>query len=186
MKTILFFLLTAQTLEGSQVSDIAETFGVDWPHLGAQIISFAVLCAVLYKFAYRNVLSMLEERRRLIALGLANAEKIKAQLELTEAQRKEVIVHAYEQYARIIEEARSAAIRLMEEETRKATNSAELIISKARETAALDRNRMLCELKREVGRWAVKAATAVTGKILTQEDQRRLAEENIKELAAQP
>lgn len=184
MKTIPLLFLAAHTLKGSQVSEIAKTFGVDWPHLGAQIISFAVLCAVLYKFAYRNVLSMLEERRRLIALGLANAEKIKAELELTEAQRKEVIVHAYEQYARIIEEARTAANRLMEEETRRATISAEQIIAKARESAALDRIRMLGELKREVGRWAVKAATAVTGKILTQEDQHRLAEENIKQLAA--
>ena len=36
-----------------QVAQIARTFGVDWTHLGAQIISFGIVCAVLYKFAYR-------------------------------------------------------------------------------------------------------------------------------------
>jgi F-type H+-transporting ATPase subunit b len=184
MKTILLLCLAAQSLEGGQVSDIAESFGVDWLHLGAQIISFSLLCAVLYKFAYRKVLAMLEERRRLIELGLANAETIKAELQKTEEQRKEVMAHAYEEYARIVEEARTAGTRLLEEETRKATISAEEITAKARETADLDRERMLAELKRDVGRWAVKAAAAVTGKILTTEDQRRLAEENVQQLAA--
>ena len=43
---------------------------------------------------------------------------------------------------------------------------------------------MLGELRREIGRWVVQAATAVTGKILTPEDQRRLAEETAKQVAA--
>ncbi len=43
---------------------------------------------------------------------------------------------------------------------------------------------MLAELKREVGRLVVQTTTTVTGKILTPEDQRRLAEETEKQLAA--
>jgi F-type H+-transporting ATPase subunit b len=42
---------------------------------------------------------------------------------------------------------------------------------------------MLAELKREVGNLVVQAATTVTGKILTAEDQRRLAEETSKQIA---
>jgi len=55
---------------------------------------------------------------------------------------------------------------------------------KAHEAAALDHDRMLAELKREVGRLVVQATTTVTGKILTPEDHRRLAEETAKHLAA--
>jgi F-type H+-transporting ATPase subunit b len=43
---------------------------------------------------------------------------------------------------------------------------------------------MLTELKREVGRLVVQATAAVTGKILTPDDQRRLAEETAKQVAA--
>jgi len=43
---------------------------------------------------------------------------------------------------------------------------------------------MLDELKREVGRLVVQTTTTVTGKILTPEDQRRLAEETEKQLTA--
>ena len=65
------FLIAAQS--DSQMAQIARTFGVDWPHLGAQIISFSIVCAVLYKFAYRRVLEMLEQRLQQIALGIDNA-----------------------------------------------------------------------------------------------------------------
>ena len=30
---------------GGQIEEIARTFGVDWPHLGAQIVSFGIVCA---------------------------------------------------------------------------------------------------------------------------------------------
>ena len=76
------------------VERIATTFGVDWPHLIAQIISFCIVCFLLHRFAYQPVLKMLEERREQIAQGLANAEKIKAELARTEAQRQEVMVQA--------------------------------------------------------------------------------------------
>ena len=113
-----------------QVTQIARTFGVDWPHLGAQIISFSIVCAVLYKFAYRRILAMLEQRRQQIALGIANAEKIKADLDKTETQRQEVMAQAHTQGAKFIEEARAAAARVQQEEAKKASAAAEEIMAK--------------------------------------------------------
>ena len=166
------------------VERIATTFGVDWSHLLAQVVSFCIVCVVLYRFAYRPVLKMLEERRQQIAQGLANAEQIKAELARTEAQRQEVMAQANAQATKFIEEARAAAARVLEQETQKAIAAAEQIMIKAREAAAQDHDRMLAELKREVGRLVVQATTTVTGKILTPEDQRRLAEETAKQVAA--
>ena len=175
-------VLLADASGGGQIEQIARTFGVDWPHLIAQIISFCIVCALLYRFAYRPVLAMLEERRQQIAEGLANAEKIKAELARTEAQRQEMLAQANAQATKLIEEARAAAARVQEQETQKAIAAAEQIMVKAREAAEQDHDRMLAELKREVGRLVVQTTATVTGKILTPEDQRRLAEETAKQL----
>jgi F-type H+-transporting ATPase subunit b len=175
-----FLLVGVET--GGQIEKITRTFGVDWPHLIAQIISFCIVCAVLYRFAYGPILKMLEERRQQIALGLANADKIKAELARTEAQRQEVMMQANVQATRLIEEARAAAAQVQEQETRKAIAAAEQIIVKSREAAAQDYARMLADLKREVGRLVVQTTASVTGKILTTEDQRRLSEETTKRL----
>jgi len=166
------------------IGDTAKAFGVDWPHLIAQIISFAIVALLLQKFAYKPVVDMLEERRKRIAEGLANADKIKAELARAEAQRQEILGQANAQANKLIEEARAAAGKVQERETQKAIAAAEQIIAKAREAAAQDHARMLAELRKEVGRLVVQTTATVTGKILTPEDQRRLAEETAKQVAA--
>ncbi|HXJ86632.1 MAG TPA: F0F1 ATP synthase subunit B [Candidatus Binatia bacterium] len=171
-------LLTGTEPEG-QVQQIANTFGVDWPHLIAQIISFGIVCFLLHRFAYRPVLRMLEQRRQQIADGVAEREKIKSELEQTEVERRRIIVQADEKAIRIINEAHSAAERLIESETQKAEALAEQIIAKAREAALQEHVRMLDELKREIGALVIQATTRVTRKILTPEDQKRLAEETV-------
>lgn len=172
-----------QAVGSGPIERIVTTFGVNWPQLLAQIASFCIVCAILYRFAYRRVLEMLEVRRQQIAQGLAHAEQIKAELARTEAQRQEVMAQAHAQASKFIEEARAAAARVREQETEKAIAAAEEIVSKAHEATVQEHDRMLAELKREVGRLVVQAATTVTGKILTSEDQRRLAEETAKQVA---
>jgi F-type H+-transporting ATPase subunit b len=142
------------------------------------------MCVVLYLWAYKPVLKMLEDRRKVIALGQANAEQIRAELARTEAMRQDVIVKANAEAARIIEEAHAAAARVQDRETQKAIAGAEQILAKSKEAASQDYERMLTELKREVGRLVVQTTASVTRKILTTEDQRRLAEETAKELQA--
>ena len=177
-------VLVAQAQSSGQIAQIAETFGVDWPHLIAQMISFGIVCFLLYRFAYGPVLRMLADRRRLIAESLANSEKVKAELARTETLRREVMAQANAQATQFIEEARAAADALLKQETKKAMAAAEDIVAKAHQAASQDLARMRAELKQEVGRLVVQTTTAVTGKILTTEDHRRLAEETAEQLAA--
>jgi F-type H+-transporting ATPase subunit b len=169
---------------GGPVEQIASTFGVDWSHLVAQIVSFSIVCVVLYLLAYKPILRILEARRQQIASGLANAEKIKAELARIQAERLEVLTKADAEGKQLIEEARAAAARVQAEETRKAVADAEQILLRARETAQREHARMLAEVKHEVGRLVVQTTATVTGKILTAEDHRRLAEETASQLAS--
>ena len=171
-------------LFADMISDTALDFGVDWPHLIAQIVSFLIVAGALVVLAYKPILTVLDERKRRIADSLANAERIKQELARTEAARQDVLNQANLQANKLIEEARAAAARVQEQETQKAVAAAEQIIAKAREAAAQDHARMLAELRREVGRLVVETTAKVTGKILTIEDQRRLAEEANRQLAA--
>jgi F-type H+-transporting ATPase subunit b len=161
-----------------------QALGIQWNSLLAQTISFGVVFFVLWRFAYKPIFVMLEVRRQKITEGLANAEKIKAELAHTEAERKRILSQAGDVANQVIEEARNAATRVREIETQKAVVAAEQIVNKAREAAAQEHARMLTELKAEVGRLVVQTTATVTGKVLTMEDQRRLAEETAKQLAS--
>ena len=69
--------------------DTAERFGLDKPHFFAQVISFLIVAALLHRFAYKPILTVLEARRQKIAESLANADQIKADLAKTEAERRD-------------------------------------------------------------------------------------------------
>jgi F-type H+-transporting ATPase subunit b len=165
------------------MGETLQTLGIYWPKLIAQTINFAIVLFVLWRFAYRPVLAILEERRKRIAEGMENADKIKSDLASAQAKAQEILTLANTQANKAIEDARAAAAKVQEQETQKAIAAAEQIIAKAREAAAADHARMLVELKREVGRLVVQTTATVTGKVLTAEDQKRLADETAKQLA---
>jgi F-type H+-transporting ATPase subunit b len=79
-------------LETARVT--GETFGFNvWIFL-SQIISFTIVALLLRKFAYKPILTVLEERRQKIAEGLLNAEKIKQQLADAEKRYGEIMANA--------------------------------------------------------------------------------------------
>jgi F-type H+-transporting ATPase subunit b len=172
-------------------SDLAETarstgerFGMDKPHFFAQVISFCIVTFLLHRFAYKPILAVLEERRQRIAESLANAEKIKQELANAQTKAQEILNQANVQANKFIEEARQSAAKVLEQESQKAIATANDIIAKARQASEAELARRKTELRREVGRLVVATTAKVTGKILTTDDQQRLAEETNRQLAA--
>jgi len=166
------------------VGQIAQTFGVDWPHLTAQVISFSIVCALLYRFAYQPVLAMLAKRRELIEQGLANTEKINAALAAIDVQREEILERARDEAARLIDEGRAVAKRIRQQEADRATTMADRLVLNAREQAAREHAVMVAMVKREIGHLVIETTAAVAGRVLTPEDQRRLVQETTRQLKA--
>ena len=177
-------ILLAAAAEGNPVEQIARQFGWTPQLFFSQVVLFVIVALVLKKFAYGPVLTMLEQRRQRIAEGLANADKIKVELARTEASRQEILNAANTQATKCIEEARAAAAKVLEQETQKAIATAQDIINKARAANDAELTRMKIELRREVGRLVVETTAKVTGKVLTMDDQQRLAEEANRQIAA--
>ena len=165
-------------------SDTGKQFGFQWQLFISQVISFAVVCFLLQRFAYKPILKVLEERRQKIAEGLANADKIKQELASAQAKAQEILTQAGAQGNKMIEEARASAAKVLEVESQKAIATANDIIAKARQASEAELVRMKSELRKEVGRLVVATSAKVTGNILTADQQTRLAEDTNKQLAA--
>jgi F-type H+-transporting ATPase subunit b len=178
--SVVFLLAEAST--GGSAQRIANTFGVDWPHLLSQIVSFAIVCLLLQRFAYKPILKLLEERRAQIAEGIAEREKIRNELAQANARRHEIIINADAEATTLVEEAHTAAAAVRQRETQKAMAEAEQIVLKSREAAVLEHARMLGALKQELGTLIVQATSVATGKVLTAEDQKRLAQETLNQV----
>jgi F-type H+-transporting ATPase subunit b len=161
-----------------------ETFGFNAWLFFSQIISFCIVAFLLQKFAYKPVLAVLEARRQKIAEGLANAEKIKQQLAESEQRFQEILSKANADAQKMIDDARIAAKTVGDRETQRAVAEAEQIIAKAREATKAEREAELATLKKEIARLVINTTTKVTGKVLNNEDQKRISEEAAREVAA--
>jgi F-type H+-transporting ATPase subunit b len=169
---------------GDLVKDTAETFGWNLGLFLSQVISFVIVALALRQFAYRPILKVLQERRDRIAEGLANADKIKQQLAEAEQRYAEILAKANAEAQRMIDEARESAGHVADRREQEAIAAAEQIMAKAREASALEHERTMAELKRELGRLVVDTTSKVTGKVLNQDDQRRLQEEATRQMAS--
>ena len=177
------FILAADSF-GDMVRQTGETFGFDWKIFLSQVISFVIVALLLRRFAYKPILMVLEERRQRIAEGLLNAEKIKQQLAEAEQRHAEILSKANAQAQKMIDDARESASHVAERKQQEAVAAAEQIMAKAREASAIEHERTMTELKRELGRLVVDTTAKVTGKVLTSDDQRRLQEEASRQIAS--
>lgn len=164
--------------------DIGEQFGFQKQLFISQVISFVVIAFLLHRFAYKPILRVLEQRRKTIAESLANAEKIKQELANAQVKAQEIMAQANVQATKLIEEARAAAAKVQESETQKAIATAGQIIAKAKEASDAELVRMKGELRSELVRLVAETTAKVSGKILTMEDQKRLADETTRQIAA--
>jgi F-type H+-transporting ATPase subunit b len=166
------------------MEETLQTLGIDWDKLIAQTISFGILLWVLWRFAYKPVLDILEQRRAKIEESLKNAEKIKKDLAKTEEEKQNILSKANEDATRMITEAQKIANEQSEKKIQEAVQQAEALIKKAEDAMSNERDKMMSELKQEVARLVVETTSKVAGKVLTKEDQERLNKEAVQHLAA--
>ena len=166
------------------VTQLFTQFGITWPKFLAQVILFLTVYLILKKFAFGPIIAIFEERRKTIEEGQANAEKIKKQLAESEIRCQEILRKANADAQRIIEEGRTISDASSQKHIQQAIKDAEGIIEKANENVALERTRMVAEVKNEMVKLVVDTTAKVAGKILTESDQQRLAAETTKQLAA--
>ena len=170
--------------DAGPVEQIAKTFGANVPALIANAISFVLVALILKKWAVGPIQNALEDRRAAIAQGLADAARAKEDLASAQQKAQELLAEVGAQSAKAMEEARAAAARVAEAETRRAVAAAEEIVAKARQSNDAELARLKGELRQEFGRLVVAASMEVTGKVITLDDQKRLAEETQRQLAA--
>lgn len=171
------FLAASGAAAESGKSGLLETFGVDWMFFIAQLINFIIVIIVLKKFAFGPIQNLLEQRKSRIAEGEEKLKRIEQQLAESEQRTQEALDKANADAQRLINEAKDSAAALSEKKAQEAVASAQQIIAKAEEAAAAERKTVQAELKKEFGRLVTATTAKVTGKELTEADQKRINEE---------
>jgi F-type H+-transporting ATPase subunit b len=146
-----------------------------------QMLVFVVLTWFTMKKIWPQILGVMDERSKKIALGLAAAEKGQQQLRQAHQDAEAIIREARERAHQLIDQAQQRANAAIEEAKGTATSEGERLVAAAHQQIALESTRARESLRRDVGQLAVQAAS----KLLEREIDPRAHADLIDKLAAQ-
>lgn len=154
-----------------------EQLGLNLGYLFVQIFNFAIIFVILRAWVYKPILGLLERRRTAIAEGLEDARIAAEARQNAEEEAQQVLAEAQANSSKIIREANERA----EAQGREIVAEAEAEAAKKREEALAEvdseRERILGELRGQVGALAIAAAQKLISASLDEQRQRALIDQ---------
>jgi F-type H+-transporting ATPase subunit b len=148
-----------------------------------EIISFAILFFVLYKYAFPGILSILEEREKKIKDSLDQAERHRSEAEHKLREYEAKLNAAAKEAETIMAAAKERAQRLMEENEQRMTVEAERIKGDATREIEQERRRAIQDIRTQTTELALMVAEKVVQRSLTEADHRKFADEALEALS---
>ncbi len=157
--------------------NVLSQFGVNPFAFLSQLVSFAIVFLILWKWGLPVVVRSLEKRQAVIREGIENAEKAKRDLAEATARAEQLMQEARTQAQETIAQATRAAEReanrIQEEAHARAAQIEQQQVARIQQEAA----RARAELSRLVVNLSISAAGKVISKSVDSSDNRRLVEE---------
>ena len=154
------------------------------PELVMGALTFLILFIFMWKWVLPRVNALLEERREKIQGELEKAEETRVAADTELARYREQLADAREESDRIIEEARKTATQVRRDIQAKAEQEAQATVTRAQEEIRVERDRVLQELRGQIGDIAVELAARVVGKSLDKQTHEQLIDEYIDQVAS--
>ncbi len=154
-----------------------EKLGINLGFFLFQVFNFTVVAILLYAWAYRPILRMLENRKNKIAQSLEDARIAAEARENAEKEAAKIKAEAQTEAGKIVREATERA----EAAGRDVKAAADAEAAKARESALAEvegeRTRILGDLRGQVAALAIAAAQKLVGEALDEKRQHALLDE---------
>jgi len=155
------------------------------PSVGLMIwtlIAFGITYMILRKLAFPRIQEALDRRQRAIEESIDAAERTRKEADEILAEYRQRLREARSQADEIVARARKAAENAERETLEKSKVKREELLAQTRRDIEAETRRAIQEIRREVADLTVLATEKVARKALSEEDQRRLVDEALREL----
>ena len=145
-------------------------------------VVFTLLVLLLKKFAWKPILSAVDERNKSIKDSLAQAEKARSEMSELTASNEKIIAKAKVDRDVILKEARDMKNEIISEAKDKANKEAEKLVSTAKEQILNEKMKALTELKNHVADLSIEMAEKILSSELSDvSKQKELVSKALKE-----
>ncbi|OLD66931.1 MAG: ATP synthase F0 subunit B [Acidobacteria bacterium] len=148
------------------------------------VITFLCLAALLAKFAWKPLLTTLEERERTIRESIEQAQKARAEAEETLRKNQEILAQARRETALIIEQGKREAESMRGEILAQARKEAQDLVEQGKRQVQYEQKQAIEQLRRQVADLAIQAAERLISRSLDDTKQRELLDDYVRGLTA--
>jgi F-type H+-transporting ATPase subunit b len=146
------------------------------------LICFAITFFVLKRFAFGPVQKIIDERRQRIRQALDEADNARAEARRLLGEHRSMMQQARGDAEQILAEARRVAESQSERMRDELEVDRQRRIEETTKQIEAETRRALEQIRSEVADLTLLATSRVTGKVLTDDDHRRLIDEAVREL----
>lgn len=165
------------------MAEIAEKFGLEWHLIVAQMVNFAILFIVLYKFVYKPVLSVLDKRREKIEGSLQQAKEIEEKNKKLQEEISEKLSVSKKEAEKIIAEAKeigeSARNNILLETNREVSS----MLAKAKKDIEHEKEQMMSDIQEHIVKTSLVVVEKLLADKLDEKTKAHLVNDSIKELS---
>ena len=183
--TSLGMFVLAQAADPAQAAEEESSNFLVSPNVGLMIwtlLAFLVAMWILRKYAWPAITEALDKRQKAIEDSIDVAERTRADAQQVLEEYRERLREARAQADEIVARARKAGEVHERETLEKARSQREELMEQTRRDIEAETRRAIQEIRDEVADLTVLATEKVTRKSLTDDDQKRLVEDALKEL----
>ncbi len=144
-------------------------------------VSFFILLGVLYKFAWKPILSGLQEREDKIRKSLEDAQKAQEEYRRVKDNTDKMIAEADEQAKFIVERSKKAAVEAAKVIERQAKEEAQIQLNNAQQEIARQTEKVRSGLCEEGAQLAVELAGKILSSELDEAKHQKLVDQFIKD-----
>ena len=158
-----------------------EKLGIHLPSLIIYLVNFGILLGLLYLFAYKPILRLLDQRSERIRESLEAADRAREEATSSRQVIEEQLNEARREGQRLLDQAREAVERYRGEEMDRAKQSAEALVERARSDIQRERDSAIQEVRANFGDLAITAAERVIRRSLDRQAHEDLISQVLEE-----
>ncbi len=158
-----------------------ETLGVHLPSLLIYLVNFLLVLGLLFAFAYRPILRLMDQRADRIRESLEASERAREEAASSQQAVEDQLVEARREGQRIMDQSREAAERFRAEEMERARNEAENFVARAQADIQRERDAAIEEVRSNFSDLAITAAERVVRRSLDRQAHEDLITQVLEE-----
>jgi F-type H+-transporting ATPase subunit b len=181
-------LLAAAAAFGEGLTTVfdAETgFQINLFWVVTQAATFLLFLAILWLVAFKRIGGVLEDRRSRIEQGLRDADAARQERERAAEERLAVLAAARTEAQEVLTRAQKVADESRERDLAGTRAEIERLRERATSDIEAERQRALSDVRAQVADLALLAAGRVVGETMSDERQRRMVDEFLRDVAAE-